>query len=177
MSGCAGMLQLAHRPYLDASQAQRRGLRGQLDGLVEVFRLDQDEAAELLLGLREGPIGRRYAAVPQPERRGGLHGFEGVGGDEVTVLFEDVVVVERLADERVELALRERVQVLLVIVDQAQVLHGATPPLRSRQLVVGDGPESTSGPMKKARQPRSSASRPSRKRRSGSCRVRDSARS
>src|SRR5262249_14369066 len=82
----AGMLKLPHRPDLDAAQAQRRDLRGQLDGLVEVPRLDQDEAAELLLGLREGPVGRRYAAVPQPERRGGLHGFERVGGDKVTVL-------------------------------------------------------------------------------------------
>src|SRR6266545_185480 len=71
--------ELPHRPHLDAPKAGRRDLRGHLNGLVQVPRLDQNESAELLLGLGEGPIGNRQLAIPNSHGRRCANGLEGVG--------------------------------------------------------------------------------------------------
>src|SRR2546421_472086 len=56
-------------------------LRGPLDGLVQVLAGEDVEAAELLLRLGEGPVGRGNLAVTHPHgrrRRGGLEPVAGV---------------------------------------------------------------------------------------------------
>ena len=47
-----------------------RDVAGQPDRLVEIARLDDDEAAQVLLGLRERPVRRRQLAVAHPDRDG-----------------------------------------------------------------------------------------------------------
>lgn len=58
LAGPIGNLQIPDRPNLDATQPDRRDLRRQLDGRIQVARFDQEEARQLLLGLREWPVGR-----------------------------------------------------------------------------------------------------------------------
>ena len=71
-----------HRPDLDTSEAGRWDFRRNLNRLVEVFRLDEEVAAELLLRLGKRAIGGRDFTVLHPDRRrcaGGLrrsHRFE-----------------------------------------------------------------------------------------------------
>src|SRR3974377_2458485 len=74
---------LADRTYradLDAADLRRRNLRGELDGLVEVARLDQIEPGELLLRLGERSVGHGQASIAATDggrRRDGLEGFRG----------------------------------------------------------------------------------------------------
>ena len=46
--------------------------RGDPDRLVEIARLDQEVAPQLLLRLHPGAVGGRYPAVAHPDRRGGI---------------------------------------------------------------------------------------------------------
>src|SRR5687767_9750349 len=66
------------RAYLDAADLRGRDARSDLDGLVQVPRLDEIEAGEAFLGLGERAVGDARLAVAHPNRcRGGdrLQGF------------------------------------------------------------------------------------------------------
>jgi len=52
-----GVPQLLDRAHLDDPDARGREPRGQRTRLVDVLGLDEEEAAELLLGLGEGAVG------------------------------------------------------------------------------------------------------------------------
>ena len=52
-------IQLANGTHLDASFARRRNLRGNLNRLVQVARVDEIKAGKLFLRLRKGTIGHR----------------------------------------------------------------------------------------------------------------------
>src|SRR6266571_2328004 len=112
------------RPHLDAPQARGRDLRGYLDGVVQIPGLDQIEPAQLLLRLGEGPVRGERLAVLDPDGRSRLNGLEGIRGNVVPALPENLVIVQRLVNAGVHLVLRQGVPVVLVYVDQAQVLHG-----------------------------------------------------
>src|SRR5690606_28130042 len=67
---------------LDRSVAACRAALGPPDRLVEILRLDEEIAAELLLGVGIGAIYDAGPAVPNPDRRCGgsrLHAFAGGG--------------------------------------------------------------------------------------------------
>src|SRR5687768_15831644 len=117
---CLLFRELDDRPDLDAADAGRRNLRGDLDGIVEVARLDEIIPAELFLRLGEGPIGRRELAVPDADRRCGRNGLQRLASDVVAALLDAVGEREILAHEGITLALRHRFDLLLVVVDQAQ---------------------------------------------------------
>src|SRR5262245_23430768 len=55
--------QLHDRPDLDGALAGAGDAGGDADGLVEVARLDEEEAAELFAGFRERAVGHQPLAV------------------------------------------------------------------------------------------------------------------
>lgn len=71
----------ADGPHLHAAHRRRRNLRGDLDGLVEVARLDELEPGELLLGLGKGTVGHRHPSVAHAHRGGGGDRLQGLRGD------------------------------------------------------------------------------------------------
>ena len=68
-----------------------------LDRVVQVSRLDQVEAGQLLLGLGERTVGDRHPAVPHPHGRRGLDRLERLGGDQQPALPESVTAGDTLA--------------------------------------------------------------------------------
>src|SRR5262245_61805430 len=78
------LAEIHDRPYLDAPQLRQRTVGRDLDRLVEVPRIDEDEATQLLLGLGEGTIRHRYATVPDADGHRGMGGLERVRDDAVT---------------------------------------------------------------------------------------------
>src|SRR5439155_19862538 len=80
------------RPHLDAPQARGRDLRGYLDGVVQIPGLDQIEPAQLLLRLGEGPVRGERLAVLDPDGGSRLSGLEGIRGNVVPALPENLVI-------------------------------------------------------------------------------------
>src|SRR5688572_5410043 len=112
-----GFADRPHRPHLDTAHRRRGNLRGELDGLVQVARLDEIEPGETFLGLGKRPVGHRQLAVPYAHGGGGGDRLQRLGGDAVAAR----------ADPGVELhamAVVHRLDSLLLAVDQAEVLHG-----------------------------------------------------
>src|SRR5438093_4446649 len=108
---------LHDRPHLDAPQACWRDLRGHPDGVVQILGLEQIEPAQLLLRFGERPGGGERFAVPDPDRRSRLNRLKGIRGYVVPALPEHLVIVQRLVNAGVPLALRQSVQLLLLYVD------------------------------------------------------------
>jgi hypothetical protein len=90
-------VQFPDRPHFDASLACRRNPRGRLDRVVQVSRLDQVEARELLLRLDEGAIRDRELAIPDSNGRRRLDGLKGLRGDHEPALPEQVTAAHELA--------------------------------------------------------------------------------
>src|SRR5438477_603243 len=80
--------QFPDRPYFNASLARRRNLRGHLDRVVQVSRLDQVKARQLLLRLDEGTVGDRQLAIPDAHGRRCFDGLECLRGDQEPALPE-----------------------------------------------------------------------------------------
>src|SRR5690606_33853228 len=119
-------LEPLHRTDLDAAEARRRDPRRELDRFVQVARLDQDEAAELLLGLEERAVaGRDPPAGARSHDGRAARALERLTEDEVPALAQLLVVGERLAHEGVVLAGAEGIQRVFVVIDHARVLHAA----------------------------------------------------
>src|SRR5581483_5329074 len=118
-----GVLQLLDRPHLDDADPPGREARGQRARLVHVPGVDQEEAAQLLLRLREGPVGHRDLAAPDPDGPRGAGALERIGRDVVAAPADLVVVLERRVHQALHLLRRHVVQHLLVVVDQEQELH------------------------------------------------------
>ena len=79
----------------------------------------------MLLRLDERTIGRGQLTVADPHGRGGLNGLEGLPADVVAALPEPLAEREILAHEGLRLALGHGTLLLLLIVDQAQILHSS----------------------------------------------------
>src|SRR5689334_13165126 len=67
---------IADRPHFDTPHRSRRDLRGELDSLVQVTRLEQVKARELFLRLREGAVADREPAVAHAHGRSGRDRLE-----------------------------------------------------------------------------------------------------
>src|SRR5579859_379714 len=78
--------EIHHRPHLDRTGLDRRNARGDLQGLVEIARFDEIEAAELLLGFGEWPVGGGQLLAAIAKRRGGVNGLQRLTGDVVAAL-------------------------------------------------------------------------------------------
>src|SRR4029079_19075017 len=116
-----------NRAHLDRSQLRRRDPRRDLDRLVEVGCLDQVIAPELLLRLGERPVGRRHAAVPHADGGCVLDRLQVVAAEIVAALSHAFGEGEILAHQALELGLRHLLELLLFVVNEAQILHGSWP--------------------------------------------------
>src|SRR3954462_5086763 len=59
-----------------------RRLRRPLERLVEIAYVEDDEAAELLLGLDERPVGHLAVTTADPDRRRGVRALQALAGDQ-----------------------------------------------------------------------------------------------
>src|SRR5262249_45885808 len=109
-------LQLTDRTHLHAALARRRDLRGDLNGIVEIPRLDEVEAGQLLLGFRKRSVGDRHSAVPHANRRRRFDRLQRLGGEERTV-------APQLLAAGKALCVLNRPQLLLFQINEAQILH------------------------------------------------------
>src|SRR5262245_1646434 len=121
-------------------------LRHQLNRVIQILGLEDQDAAQLLLGLGVGTVGNRYLPVLEPQGSRALRRLEGFPAGKVPVLAKDVVVGKALIDESVHLALGHRLPLLGIHVAQADVFHCAA----SRSIVVVNdySPYSRSGSPK-----------------------------
>src|SRR6185503_6824187 len=102
--------------YLHAAYPRRGDLRGDLDRFVEVARRDHVKPGELLLGLRERPVGDGSPAVTHPHGGGGLDRLERLRGHAMAALADRGVVGDAFL-------VGQLVEPLLVQVNQAQIVH------------------------------------------------------
>src|SRR4029453_9451285 len=122
-----GHVDLHDRPDLDRPAPDVRDAGRDLDSLVQVLCLDHVEAAELLLGLGERPVGGQRLAVAHP------HGGSRGGRLQRLAGLVDAAVDDVLGEGHVllELGLRGLLglvgPVLLAGVDQQRVLHVPSP--------------------------------------------------
>src|SRR5579864_1393607 len=111
--------QLTGGAHLDGPETRARDLRGQVDGLVQVPRLEQVESRDHLLRLGEGAVGDGRLPAADAHARGRARGLEGLRYDEVTARPEAVIEVEVRRVQDAHIARGHRVQLALVQVDQA----------------------------------------------------------
>src|SRR5262245_41639499 len=107
------------------AEVRGRVERGHADRLVEVARLDQEEAADLLLALDERSVRDERLAVARAHRRG--RPLEALRHDDLPGAAQLLVVDLAARDQRLELSLRQGLHPGLVAVGQAQVLHRRAP--------------------------------------------------
>src|SRR5512132_1932691 len=118
-----GFVEDHHRADLDRPELGARDLRRPFDRLVEVLAVEHVEAAQLLLGLGEGPVGDLALAVAHAHGGRGLSGVEALAGDQHALL------LHLLGDSPVCLAhgllvlLARGCPLALVSVDRECVLH------------------------------------------------------
>src|SRR3989441_415708 len=116
---------LHDRPNLDrAAHPHRRDPRGDGDGLVEVLRLHDEVAAELLLRLGERAVRRDRLAVLAPHggRRAGR--LQRIARQEGTLLTDIVDELAVLLVDGAPLRLGHLGHLGLLVVDQQHVAHG-----------------------------------------------------
>ena len=107
-----------HRPDLDTSEAGRRDFRRNLNRLVEVFRLDEEVAAELLLRLGKRAIGGRDFTISHPDRRRYAGGLKAVVSEKPARFPDLVRECGLFRMEFFKLGLRQLLRKRLVLVDQ-----------------------------------------------------------
>src|SRR5439155_1788628 len=116
--------ELHEGPDFDHPATSRRDIRGGLDRLVQVVALHHVVAAQLLLGLDEGPVGGEALSLPNSYLSGRGRRLEGVAAAHPPLLLEPLPVVF-VGLELAGLVTRRHVLPgLLVAVDQQQVPHG-----------------------------------------------------
>src|SRR3989475_2183875 len=108
------------RPDLDRAATGHRNPRGDGNRLVEIAGIDQEVAAQLLLGLRERTVGHHPFALAYPDagRRGGR--LERGGGE---ILARGTELVRQLCGLAVTPLPLALTQGLLVEVDEQHISH------------------------------------------------------
>src|SRR5688572_12594704 len=79
----SALAEFLNRPDLDRSDPRRGDLGRNLDGVVEVLRIDEVIAAKLLLRFGEGAVGARDLAIADPHGGGRLGRLERLAADVV----------------------------------------------------------------------------------------------
>src|SRR5262245_8090618 len=93
--------------YLDASDPSRRPLRGNLDRLIEIARLDEEEPAKLLLALCKGAVSNREFATPNAHGRCGARTLKCMCDDQQTALSQSFDIVQGFLPQSQPLAFRK----------------------------------------------------------------------
>src|SRR4029453_17729917 len=99
-------------------------LRRPLDGLVPIARLDEEVAPELLLGLGIRAVRDADLAVSRSQAHGFLGGGERADLQQVAAALQILVEGPALAADRGHVGLGQGLELLLVVVGEAEVLHG-----------------------------------------------------
>src|SRR6266545_1646062 len=132
----AGLVEDHHRADLDRPELRARDLGRPLDRLVEVFDVEDVEAAELLLALRERTVGHLTVALADADGGGGRRGVEALAGH------VHALVLHLLSDGAVGLGHRLLLLVAgacalaLVAVDRERVLHPSSPCLGAARFAA-----------------------------------------
>src|SRR5882762_2077556 len=87
-SGKLLRVQLSNGPHFDAADAGGRNLRGGLDRLVPIVRVDQIELCDAFFRFGERPTRDRHLAVPHADRFGGPNRLKRPGRVEFPALPE-----------------------------------------------------------------------------------------
>src|SRR5437762_2465658 len=114
-------------PDLDRAHARRRDAGGDRGRLVEILRLDQVEAAELLLRLGERPVRGEELGVADAHRPRGPRGLERLSSPVVAARSNALRERAVFREEAPHLRLRNSFPLLLVRVDEEEVLHCRLP--------------------------------------------------
>src|SRR6266478_3072042 len=115
--------QVRGRPDLEGPEPHARMLRHQLDRVIQVARLEHEDSAQRLLGLRIGTIRHRGLAVLPAQGLGGVGALQRLAPSEVSALAQHVVVGEALVHHRVALALRHGLELVRSDVAKTYELH------------------------------------------------------
>src|SRR5258708_5324594 len=113
-------------PHFDRARLCRGNAPRNLDGVVQVFRLDQVVSAELLLRFGVGAIGGRDFSVPRPHSGGSLGWLELVRSYELAALLESLGERSVVSHVLILHVLRERGPRFLVVVNKAKVFHSSS---------------------------------------------------
>src|SRR5687768_12964187 len=116
-----------NRAHFHRAVLGTRNSRRDLDGVVQILRLHQVKAAELLLRLGERAVSRRHFAVAHAERRRGGRRLEGLATEQVAALFDVLGECHVFGKHGVVLFLGRLRPLRFFTVDEAQVLHGIPP--------------------------------------------------
>src|SRR5262245_38115814 len=116
-------------------------LRRHLDGLVQITRLGEEVAPELLLGLGIRAVGDDDLAVSRSQAHGVLGGGERADLQQVAAALQILVEGPALTGDRGHVGLGQGLELRLVVVGQTEILHVSSP---LRQRVDRRPSESTS---------------------------------
>src|SRR5207237_9512486 len=111
------------RSDLDGPVARGGNARRDRDRLVAVLRLDEVIATELLLGLRERPVGGEGLAVAHADGGRGRGALQPLAAEEVAAPLDRFGEGAELLQERAHLLLRALRPLRLVAVDQQDIFH------------------------------------------------------
>src|ERR1022692_1695656 len=119
-------------------------LRDKLNGMIEVSRLKDLNAAELFLGFRIGAVGRRDFAVFPVQGHGVLRRLKRYFGNKMSVGAQMVVVLEAFVEHCVSLVLGHTLEFSWLDVSQTDVFHCSSPLDGNQQRSVADLPVTVS---------------------------------
>src|SRR6266849_11077599 len=102
-------------------------LRDKLNGVIEVSRLKDENAAELFLGFRIGAVGRRDFAVFPVQRQRGLRRLKRYFGNNMSVGAQMVIVLKAFVEHCVSLVLGHPFEFSWLDVSQTDVFHRPSP--------------------------------------------------
>src|SRR5215470_17929252 len=122
-SGLLRVMQLLDGTHLDGADAGGWESRGHCARLVHVLGLDEEESAELLLGLGERAVRDGGLAAADPDGAGGPRPLQRVRDDVVAALLDLVAVVDGGIDEVLHLVLGHVVERAFVVEDHEQEFH------------------------------------------------------
>ena len=116
---------IRNRTYLNRAKSILKAwlLGDKLDGVIEVSRLKDLNAAKLFLGFRIGAIGGRDFAVFLVQGQRGLRRLKRHLGDKVSVGAQMIVVLKAGVDRCVSLVLGHPLKFSWLEVSQADVFH------------------------------------------------------
>src|SRR5438094_9269418 len=102
-------------------------LRDKLNGMIEVSRLKDENAAELFFGFRIGAVGRCHLAVLPIQGQGGLRPLKRFSAGPVPAGAKMVVIFQACIEHGVSLALSHAIEFAFVVVSQTEVFHCSSP--------------------------------------------------
>src|SRR4029078_5491340 len=96
--------------------------------MIEVSHLKDENAAELFLGFRVGPVGRRDFAVFPVQGQSGLRRLKRYFGNQMSVGAQMIVVLKTFVEYCVSLVLGHPFEFSWLDVSQTDVFHCSSPP-------------------------------------------------